>query len=124
MNIKKFLFVPSVLLIITLVLNFMPRHVVKEGYIFKTVESIEYTDDVTKTAYDTYLPASGHKSISIYFDQRFNYLSDLLKSPATLKVTFEGKYHPVFFHKYKYGWKKFSPAIVIDIFISTEKMTK
>ncbi len=107
-----------VLLVIILLAVLMPRRVVKEGYIYRTVEDVKYVDRVTQVN-GSYLPASGARSISIYFGEKHNDLYNSLKATNVQKVRFEGKYYPFTIQKTPMKLR-FGPKILLENLIESQ----
>ena len=115
---SKYIFMGLIILAIALFLYLMPRHIVKEGYIYRTMEDVRYVDNITKVSDNNYLPASGSKPISIRFNDANSDLYNLLSSTTTMSVKFDGKYYPLSIRKY--GRLRIEPKILLENLISSE----
>lgn len=97
-NMKKYFKITVVifLLVIGVVIVLLrPQKVSKEGFLIRTVESVEYAKDMTKDSNGYYFPAPGEKTVTTYLDESDRALYKLLKPGIMLKVQFDGIYYPL-----------------------------
>lgn len=117
----KYILMFVVALIIGMVLLLSPRKVTKEGYIYKTMHNIDFTDQLAPYSCDKITCNPDRVYIDFLFGEKYNYIYENLNNGQVMKIKFEGRYSPVSLPKYLHS---IEPKIVMENLISSEILGK